>query len=144
MVIWTLSYMFFGTHIYAFLLGIYLRVKSLGNRIYINLTLGDNAKLFLNWLHNFTFPSALKEFPLFHIVTNTLYWQSLILPFYNSSCILVSHQGFYLHFSYFERSWLSFHLCIGHYISSFEQFLFMSLAHFSTELFFLVTFFFFF
>lgn len=39
---WTFSYVSFGTCMYAFLLGLYLVVKFLGNRRYINLTSGDN------------------------------------------------------------------------------------------------------
>lgn len=45
-------------------------------------------------------------------------------------CELISHHGFDLHFSDDQRCWAPFHVPVSHFISSFDQGLVRSFAHF--------------
>ena len=52
-----------------------------------------------------------------------------------TGCAVISHYGFYLHFSKNEQHWASFHVFVSHLWSSLEKYLFRSFSHFLIGLF---------
>ena len=77
------------------------------------------------WLHQFTSPPTVHEafLPTFFSVLS-LFLRMVILT------VVIPHCGFDLHFPDDEWCWASFHVPVGHSVSSLEKRLFSSSAHF--------------